>query len=189
MRFLRLVRKMLHSRLFIESTSSREVREFREVLRHICVAHDVLKDPNTRMDYDLRLMGLRANSETPEEQQEQIDAAGGKTSLMIAELLEAANLVAEQELQVALEMHTAEPDTPLGDFLLRAGFVNQEELDATSMAQKFISAGKITVAQYRTAMVNMKEREVPFFDTLMLEGWISPSDILNDTSIVHANEA
>jgi hypothetical protein len=45
-----------------------------------------------------------------------------------------------------------------------------------------ISAGKITVNQFRTAMYRMRDEGTAFFDTLMIEGWLSAADIFDPTS-------
>jgi hypothetical protein len=180
-RFLRLVRKMLWSRLYTE-TSAREIREFREVLRHICVAHDILKDPVTRTDYDQRLMGTQAIAE-----ESPAPAAKVGTQLKLGELLACADIVSDKELHIALDMHKAEPNVKFGDFLLKAGFLNQKQLDATIAGQKLLAEGRISLAQYLTAMNTVKSNDVDFMDTLMLEGWLSSNDV--QTEAVTATQA
>lgn len=175
MRYRRRMLKLLRSRYSSENCIT-DLREFREVLRAVCVAHDVLKDPVTRADYDLRQVGLRSD----------LEAAAGippqRTGLRIGELLECAQILQPAELQVALDMHKAEPGVQFGEFLVVAGFLSQEELDCVLLAQKLISRGKITVNQFRSAMYEMRDKGVPFFDTLMTEGWLAASDILNPNS-------
>lgn len=178
LRFLRIMRRLLRTRYGAES-ANRDVREFREVLRTICVAHDILKDPNTRTDYDLRQMGAR-NSQTEESPND--GKLAPRQRLMVGELLECARILEPTELEIALDMHKAEPGTLFGEFLVQAGFLNQEELDSTILAQRLISAGKITVAQFQTAMGKMRAGGTSFFDTLMTEGWLSPSDIFDENS-------
>jgi hypothetical protein len=179
MRFLRLMRRLLRNRYAMENTIT-DMREFREILRAVCVAHDILKDPVTRTDYDLRQMGMRHDGtlETPVD----VVAPAQRTRLMLGELLECAQILEPAELQIALDMHKAEPGVQFGEFLVSAHFLSQDELDCALLAQRLISMGKITVNQFRTAMYRMRDDGTAFFDTLMLEGWLSPSDIFDESS-------
>lgn len=178
-RYLRLMGRLLRSRYSMQ-TSITDMREFREVLRAVCVAHDVLKDPITRADYDLRQIGMRHEGaiETP------VDAppVTTRTRLMLGELLECAEILDATELQIALDMHKAEPGIQFGEFLVTSHFLSQEELDCALLAQGLISKGKITVNQFRTGMYRMRDNGTAFFDTLMTEGWLSPADIFDPAS-------
>jgi hypothetical protein len=176
-RYLRLMRRLLQSRYASETTIT-DFREFREVLRAICVAHDILKDPITRTDYDLRQVGLRVETPAGDEGKPLLQ----RRRLMLGELLECAEILQSAELQVALDMHKAEPGMQFGEFLVTANFLSQEELDCTLMAQRLISSGKITVNQFRTAMYAMRDQGTAFFDTLMIEGWLSAADIFDPNS-------
>lgn len=162
-----------------ESISRGDIKAFKEHLRYLCIAHDILKDPVTRTDYDLRRLGLR-QLEGPEGGGR---LNGGKrTALKIGELLECANIIQPTELQVALDMHKAEPNMPFGQFLLTAGFLSEEELDSAILGQKLITFGKITVAQFQTAISLQRTDKIPFFDTLVSEGWLTPADIFDESS-------
>lgn len=176
-RYLRLMRRLLQSRYSTENTIT-DFREFREVLRAICVAHDILKDPVTRADYDLRQVGLRNDAPVGEQGKPLME----RRRLMLGELLECADILQSAELAIALDMHKAEPGMQFGEFLVTANFLNQEELDCTLMAQRLISSGKITVNQFRTAMYAMRDEGTAFFDTLMIEGWLSAADIFDPNS-------
>lgn len=179
--FLRRLRSHIrtHQAQPAESVSRGEIKAFKEQLRFLCIAHDILKDPVTRTDYDLRRLGLR-----------QLDGpegggrlnGGKRTALKIGELLECANIIQPTELQVALDMHKAEPNMPFGQFLLTAGFLTEEELDSAILGQKLITFGKITVAQFQTAISLQRMEKVPFFDTLVSEGWLTPADIFDESS-------
>lgn len=179
--FLRRLRSHIqtHQAQPADSMSRGEIKAFKEQLRFLCIAHDILKDPVTRTDYDLRRLGLR-----------QLDGpegggrlnGGKRTALKIGELLECANIIQPTELQVALDMHKAEPNMPFGQFLLTAGFLTEEELDSAILGQKLITFGKITVAQFQTAINLQRMEKVPFFDTLVSEGWLTPADIFDESS-------
>jgi hypothetical protein len=178
LKFWRLVRRMLQTR-HASTMPAHNVREFREVLRHICVAHDILRDPVTRTDYDLRQLGMRKE---PPIQEPTNENTPPRTRLMIGELLEIANILDRTELQIALDMHKAEPGTMFGTFLVKAGFLDPEELDSALLGQRLISSGKITVAQFQSSMFRMRDHGTPFFDTLVAEGWLTPSDMLGESS-------
>lgn len=179
--FLRRLRSHIrkHHAHAPESLSRGDIKSFKEQLRYLCIAHDILKDPVTRTDYDLRRLGLR-----------QVDGpegggrlnGGKRTALKIGELLECANIIQPTELQVALDMHKAEPNMPFGQFLLSSGFLSEEELDSAILGQKLITFGKITVAQFQTAISLQRKEKIPFFDTLVSEGWLTPADIFDESS-------
>ncbi|HEY9788922.1 MAG TPA: hypothetical protein V6D22_00895, partial [Candidatus Obscuribacterales bacterium] len=177
LKFWRLVRRMLQTR-YSSNMPAHNVREFREVLRHICVAHDILRDPVTRTDYDLRQLGMRQEPAVAEPTGE----PAPRTRLMIGELLEIANILDRTELQIALDMHKAEPGTMFGTFLVKAGFLDPEELDSALLGQRLISSGKITVAQFQSAMFRMRDHGTPFFDTLVSESWLTPNDMLGESA-------
>ena len=178
--FLRLVRRLLRA---LNATQIRDKREFREVLRSICIAHDVLKDPITRTDYDLRMLGMRSQTGHIEHGADgKAGGLGARIRLMLGELLECADVLEPAELQIALDMHKAEPGMQFGEFLVAAHFLNREELDSALMAQRLIDSGKITVAQFQSAMFRMRDSGAAFFDTLMVEGWIQPRDVFDENS-------
>lgn len=174
--FFRTMRALFKLRNQQQLNSTLGVRDFRYMLRQLCVAHDILRDPVTRTDYDLRLLGLRQPTEVTEETPGDVST---RARLMLGELLEATHLMEKAELEIALDMHKAMKEMPFGQFLVKAAFLTQDELDSALIAQKLISIGKITVNQFQYAIARLRNDDVSFFDTLVLEGWIQAHDLFS----------
>jgi hypothetical protein len=175
--FLRQVRKLLRDRRSNRDTS---VWQFRDQLRALCIAHDVLRDPLTRTDYDFRLLGLRGENmkqsvETPDE----VESAGlgNRTSLRIGELLHCSEILEQQELEIAIDMHKAMPEIPFGQFLVKQEFLTQAELDSALLGQRLIVDGKITVGQFQVAMFAVRTESIALSETIVLRGWANQEDV------------
>lgn len=176
-RFLSQVKRLLRERATNKDLSH---REFRDRLRTLCVAYDVLRDPNTRTDYDFRLMGLRGGGdaqavETPTESEQ--SQAPNKPHLRIGELLQCSEILEPTELEIAVDMHKAMPEMPFGQFLVKQGFLTESELYSALLGQRLIIDGKITVAQFQTAMYTLRERSIPLSETLVSRGWVGQQEL------------
>src|SRR5262249_45436677 len=180
-RYLKLVTNLIRQR---ELKKGLSVREFRDRLSTLCVAYDVLRYPNTRTDYDFRLMGLRGNStsaapEMPEDAQAEAEAepGPGKLHLRIGELLQCSEILEPSELEIAIDMHKAMPEMAFGQFLVTQGFLTDAELHAALLGQHLISDGQISVAQFKIGMQGVRESSTPIAETLVARGWVKPGDI------------
>lgn len=143
----------------------------------IFLAHDVLKSPETRLHYDVVLLN---NSSAGEAGAQDNGAAGEGLKLMsLAELVKFSTLIAPKDLRSAIETMRNQPERELGHFLVQQGLLSNEELDSIFFAQKLVSQGKLSVAQYELAMQEMRENAIPLIDTLVASEWIQPQDILS----------
>ncbi len=174
--FLRLVKKLLAER----KNRDTSVWQFRDRLRLVCVAHDVLRDPITRTDYDFRLLGLRGDPlkaplEMPEDAPSTSQAS--RSRLRIGELLQCSEILDQQELEIAVDMHKAMGEMPFGQFLVKQEFLTQPELDSALLGQRLIADGKLTVAQFQVAMYSLRFDKTPLGETLVTRGWASQEDV------------
>lgn len=146
-------------------------------LKFICIAYDILSDPVTRTDYDLRTMGLRGESmvQTPEEKKP--GELGQRLHLKIGELLNVAGLLEGSELEIACDMHKAMPEMQFGSFLVKQGFIEEYQLDAVLFAQKLLRKGLITVVQYQAAMEELESSGVSVAETVVERGYVTQSDL------------
>lgn len=146
-------------------------------LKFICIAYDILSDPVTRTDYDLRTMGLRGESmvQTPEEKKP--GELGQRLHLKIGELLNVAGLLEGSELEIACDMHKAMPEMQFGSFLVKQGFIEEYQLEAVLFAQKLLRKGLITVVQYQAAMEELESSGVPVAETVVERGYVTQSDL------------
>lgn len=146
-------------------------------LKFICIAYDILSDPVTRTDYDLRTMGLRGESmvQTPDEKKP--GELGQRLHLKIGELLNVAGLLEGSELEIACDMHKAMPEMQFGSFLVKQGFIEEYQLEAVLFAQKLLRKGLITVVQYQAAMEELESSGVPVAETVVERGYVTQSDL------------
>ena len=146
-------------------------------LKFICIAYDILSDPVTRTDYDLRTMGLRgvAMVQTPEEKKP--GELGQRLHLKIGELLNVAGLLEASELEIACDMHKAMPEMQFGSFLVKQGFIEEYQLEAVLFAQKLLRKGLITVVQYQAAMEELESSGVAVAETVVERGYVTQSDL------------
>lgn len=166
--FFKKIRK-LNQKL---ANKSMEMWQFQEFVASLCLAHDVLKFPNARLQYDLIIFGTdgESNAETT-----------AKAKLMpLRELLKFSTLINARELSAALEKHKGNKDErEVGYYLVEKGLLSNEEFDSILFAQKLVSAGKLTVAQFELAMQEMRENSIPLLDTLVASEWIQPQDVFS----------
>ncbi|MBY0545855.1 MAG: hypothetical protein K2W95_01055 [Candidatus Obscuribacterales bacterium] len=140
--------------------------QFQEFVGALCLAHDVLKYPVARMQYDLGLLG----GEIPD----------AKQKLMpLRELIRFSTLVSMLDLMDAGDAAEGKNEREMGYFLVEKGKLSQEEFDSILFAQKLVSAGKLTLAQFELAMQEMRENNIPLLDTLIASEWIQPADVLS----------
>lgn len=181
--FLKQVRKVL-----VAKTKTKGVypRKSLEMLRNLWIAHDILTDESIRADYDLNVLGL-ATVAKPERskyaeppQMDEVDAA----SLRLGELLRAAGLIDQTELEIACDMHKAVREMPFGRFLVKQDFIEDEQLEAVLQGQQFLREGFIDLNQFQQAMVAFT-RSAKDLDTILLErGFVSESDLARMKEII-----
>lgn len=142
----------------------------------ILLAHDVLKSPESRLHYDVVLLNHSSGSEAIEP--DNGSAADGLKLMSLADLVKFSTLIGSKDLMSAIETTRNQPERELGHFLVQQGLLSNDELDSIFVAQKLVSQGKLSVAQYELAMQEMRENSIPFIDTLVASEWIQPQDIL-----------
>lgn len=141
------------------------------ILQSLWIAHDVLCDPVTRTDYDFRRMGLRGHA---------LDGDEGKASvasrpqLRIGELLLCAGLLETTELEIAADMHKAMPELMFGAFLVKQGFIEEDDLNCVLLAQQLLRTGGITAAQFQLVMNERATSGKDFGELLVNSRYLTP---------------
>ncbi len=148
--------------------------QFQEFVAALCLAHDVLKYPNARLQYDLVMFGPQDGSGMD------VELTAKQKMMPLNEMLKFSTLVKISDLSVAIEKHRGNKDErAIGYYLVEQGLLSSEELDSILFAQKLVSAGKLTVAQFELAMQEMRENSIPLLDTLVASEWIQPQDVFS----------
>ncbi|MBX9719891.1 MAG: hypothetical protein K2X81_00725 [Candidatus Obscuribacterales bacterium] len=147
--------------------------QFQEFVASLCLAHDVLKYPNARLQDVLVLFG-------PADGGSSAETTSKQKMMPLKELFKFSTLINGKELAEAIEKHKGISDErELGHYLVDKGLLSVDELDSILFAQKLVSAGKLTVAQFELAMQEMRENSIPLLDTLVASEWIRPQDVFS----------
>lgn len=166
--FLRKIKK-LNAKLYSKEL---EDWQFQEFVASLCLAHDVLKYPNARLQYDLVLFGP-GDGMSPE-------TTAKQKMIPLREMVKFSTLVSAKDLADAVEETKGTGDErDLGRVLVSKSFLSSEEFDSILFAQKLVSKGKLTVAQFELAMQEMRESNIPLLDTLIASEWIQPHEVFS----------
>lgn len=181
--FLRKVRALLIQEAKI--TDRKERFQALRKLQFLWIAHDILTDPVTRTDCDLRAIGLRGILDEIIPQAPEDASQGGpsnRTPLRIGELLLCAGLLEPTELEIAADMHKAMPEMMFGAFLVKQEFIEEDDLNTVLLGQKLLRSGVITVVQFQTAMELKRKEGKELADSLVSLGYVSQREIYAATA-------
>ncbi|MBX9686130.1 MAG: hypothetical protein K2X27_05480, partial [Candidatus Obscuribacterales bacterium] len=148
--------------------------QFQEFVASLSLAHDVLKNPNARLQYDLVMFGPQDGSGPSAE------STSKQKMMPLKEMLKFSTLISAGELASALDQFRGSSDErEVGYYLVENGKLSSEEFDSILFAQKLVSSGKLTVAQFELAMQELRENSIPLLDTLVGSEWIRPQDVFS----------
>lgn len=152
-------------------------------LQTIWIAHDVLLDPATRADYDFRRTGEDATAGEGD-----LPGAGEK-NIRIGELLQTSGLLEKTELEIAADMHKAMPELMFGAFLVKQGFVQEDDLECVLIAQQLIKGGDISMAQFLEIMEERGGTSLSFTALLLAKQMITSSRLREVIANLPSEEA
>jgi len=164
--FLRLVRRLLFE---FNQAPKKKKKSMLKDLQQISIAHDILSDPLTRTDYDIRFLGLKAPITGTTEG---ITESGG-VLFKVGELLESAGLLEPTELEIAADMHKAMPEMLFGTFLVKQGFITEGDLDQAVLGQELVKDALIKLDVFKQAMSGWLNSQTPIKEYLVNESIIS----------------
>jgi hypothetical protein len=187
-KFLKQVRKVLVSKT---KTKGVYPRKSLEMLRNLWIAHDILTDESIRADYDANVLGLvsvanpdRSKRKDPPTLVDAEDAA----ALRLGELLRAAGLIDQTELEIACDMHKAVREMPFGRFLIKQDFIEEDQLEAVLLGQRFLRDGLIDLDQFQEAMETFTRSSKDLEQILLENGFIAPSDLSKIQDLIQQDE-
>ncbi|MBZ0187049.1 MAG: hypothetical protein K8F91_12450, partial [Candidatus Obscuribacterales bacterium] len=174
--FLWLVKRLL---VEMKKSNRKRKKELLIDLQQLWISHDVLTDPVTRTDYDFRILGLRGAPDViidaPGEEGESI--IGSEVPLRIGELLQCAGLLEPAELEIAADMHKAMPEMLFGAFLVKQGFITDEDLEQVLMGQRLLKMGNMSVGTFQGCMKLWREDSVYIQDSAVSQGLIGQAEM------------
>jgi len=173
-RFIKLVLNLMLDRPATDQTEAQLER-----LQRFWFAHDILIDPVTRTDYDLRALGIKTGDYGIVDDSQPLGAGSSQPeeppSWRIGELLQAAGLLEQAELDIASDMHKAMPEMQFGRFLVKQQFIDERQLQAVLIGQALLRDGKITVSQFCLVMLEVGKSKRDIKEILLETGYISKS--------------
>lgn len=174
--FLFLVRRIL---MTLKKAKRKQRKPLLDELQNLWIAHDILSDPVTRTDFDFRVLGLRGAPDVlihsaPEDRS---DSISSRTPLRIGELMQCAELLEATELEIAADMHKAMPEMLFGAFLVKQGFISEEDLGQVLTGQRLLKNGNMTVGHYQLCMKSWREDRVPIEETAVAEGFVTQQEM------------
>lgn len=175
--FYRTVRVMLQ-RQFLKSEAI-DARDFRPLLKRLCVARDVLRDPATRADYDLRLLGVREplvgqKMIIPEEAVCYTD--NGCVRISLGELLSVSSFFDGAALARVWAISQTVSEESFYEFLASSGMLAETEVQSLLRARDLFCAGMISLLQVRVALYMVRNNNADFDEVLAHYGWaLTPS--------------
>ncbi len=172
-RFIKLVIKLLRD---MPAGGQNDVQLQR--LQGLWFAHDILVDPATRTDYDLRALGIQTGSYEIIDDNSFLDSGSTQQSPLasswrIGELLQAAGVLEQAELDIACDMHKAMPEMQFGRFLIKQGFISEKQLQAVLIGQVLLRGGLITLSQFCAAMLQAAQSQQDMKEILLELGFIN----------------
>jgi hypothetical protein len=166
--FLKLSRKLL-----LAGAKGQNRRDL-ERLRSLWIAHDILMDPKTRNDYDFR--SIRSAKGEAKAQKEESGQLAPKSAMKIGELLQESGLLEPTELEIACDMHKAMPEMQFGRFLVKQGFIEDNQLEAVLLGQRLIVEGSIQIDQFKELM-QLVNQGVGIRAALLQKGFLNKYEI------------
>jgi hypothetical protein len=178
--YLRAVRQLLVRQFLSDRTKSLNIHDFRRQLKNMNIAINILFDPRTRLDYDLRQLGLRepargkglqipADAKLPE--------AGGLVRLALSELLIASRVFDADQILAIVEASRLLPEQRFWLYLSRSGFLTAVEIDSIRTAFQFICNGLISIIQFEQAFQYTRKHQKQLLEVLLAVSWVRLVDL------------
>jgi DnaJ domain len=175
--YLRRVRNLIGSH---EVDSKLEPWQVERLVQAISLAHEVLRDQNTRSSYDKNRNFRKFVSEDQEYEPVRRRANSGKSIHSLISLIRYSQLLTPTDLDAALAVNQGKTELQIASYLVDVGRLTVEELESITLARYLIALGKITITQYEIIIGEMKETGTPLWVGLVAKGWVKMTDVLSN---------
>jgi hypothetical protein len=175
--YLRRVRNLIGSH---EIDSKLEPWQIERLVQAISLAHEVLRDQNTRTSYDKNRDFRKIVSEDPEYEPVRRRANTGKSIHSLISLIRYSQLLTPADLDAALAVNQGKTELQIASYLVEVGGLTVEELESITLARYLIALGKITITQYEIIIGEMKDTGTPLWVGLVAKGWVKMTDVLSN---------
>lgn len=176
LRFLFKVRRIMR---YIQAHPELRGVERKTVLKRLqsyWIAHDILSDSQTRASYDERMSG---SSEEDDDTDDTVSSTvNTRPPMRIGELLQSSGLLEKTELEIAADMHKAMPELMFGAFLVKQGFVKEDDLECVLIGQTLIKSGELDLGQFQKVMeTRAQDTSIKLSQLLVETGLVTPQRI------------
>lgn len=176
LRFLFKVRRILR---YIQAHPELRGVERKAVLKRLqsyWIAHDILSDSQTRASYDERVSG--SGEEGDDDSDTVSSTVTARPTMRIGELLQSSGLLEKTELEIAADMHKAMPELMFGAFLVKQGFVKEDDLECVLIGQTLIKSGELDLGQFQKVMeTRALDTSIKLSQLLVESGLVTPQRI------------
>lgn len=176
LRFLFKVRRIMR---YIQAHPELRGVERKTVLKRLqsyWIAHDILSDSQTRASYDERISG--SSDEDDDTDDTVSSTVTSRPPMRIGELLQSSGLLEKTELEIAADMHKAMPELMFGAFLVKQGFVKEDDLECVLIGQTLIKSGELDLGQFQKVMeTRALDTTIKLSQLLVESGLVTPQRI------------
>jgi hypothetical protein len=177
LKFLTKVRKLLK-----QQKSNQASHAFRQELRKLSIAHDILVAQSNKRQEDSdkpapQDKGSEHKGDKSAKEGKGMESGEVQQEVRLGELLQLSEILEATELSIAVDMHKAMPELKFGEFMVKQGFITEDELEAVLAGQRLLISKKLTSEQFKEAMQNLRNNNVPFIDTLTKNKWVEDKDL------------
>lgn len=171
----------------------KEPKEHREDYFHVLNAGFILRKPRLRLSHDLvvarqwlidrqvipedgtleRMEEARERAARQPEPSQMVRTQPIHEALpILIELLKYAQIIGPAEVQALSNQMSIAPEVTVGELILSAGYVTEQEMKSLQLAEYLLSQEKITMAQFAVAMYDERTQGIRMAESLQVRGWL-----------------
>jgi hypothetical protein len=176
--YLRRVRRLIGTH-HLENDTELEPWQVESLVQAISLAHEVLRDPNTRSAYDKTRNFKKLVSDGVDLEPARKRAAAAKSVHSLLSLIRFSQLVSTSDLETAVNAADSQTELEIASYLVEVGKLTVEELESITLARYLLALGKITMTQYELCISEMQDIGTPMWVNLVAKGWVKMSDVIS----------
>ena len=178
--YLRAVRRLLVRQYSAEKGQALHAHEFKRQLKNMGIAFNILYDPRTRLDFDLRQLGLREPDygnglQVPKEAR--LPDAGGKAKVSFSEILIVCRIFDADQMLAIVNAARLLSEQRFWNYLAESGLLTVVELDSIKTGFQFVCNGLISIYQFEQAFQYARTNQQQLLEVLLAAGWVRMEDL------------
>lgn len=173
--YLRAVRRILTRQYGGDKSKVLNPPDFKRQLRNMGIAFNILSEPNTRLDYDLRQLGLRepeAVSSLKIPADARLPDAGGKVKIAFSELLILCRIFDSEQMLAIVNAARLLSEQQFWGYLADSNLLTEVELDSIKSGFQLVCNGLISIVQFEQAYVYVRANQQQLIEICLAAGWL-----------------